>query len=94
MLRFSLFALSQRRTYHDRRSEGCLRMPFYALALQAQGTQPAAGAGELSTNTDIIHLVSQESYLGLGVLLILLLFSAISWGIVLYKIWVFRRAEV
>ena len=68
-------------------------MPFYALALQAQGTQPAAGAGELSTNTDIIHLVSQESYLGLGVLLILLLFSAISWGIVLYKIWVFRRAE-
>ena len=30
-------------------SEGCLRMPFYALALQAQGTQPAAGAGELST---------------------------------------------
>ena len=39
-------------------------MPFYALALQAQGTQPAAGAGELSTNTDIIHLVSQESCLG------------------------------
>ena len=68
-------------------------MPFYALALQAQGTQPAAGAGELSTNTDIIHLVSQESFVGLGVLLILLLFSAISWGIVLYKMWVFRRAE-
>jgi biopolymer transport protein TolQ len=70
-----------------------LRTPFYALALQAQGAQPAAGAGELSTNTDIIQLVSRESYVGLAVLLILLLFSAISWGIVLYKMWVFRRAE-
>ena len=33
------------------------------------------------------------SYLSIGVLLILLAFSAISWGIILYKTFVFRRAE-
>ena len=27
------------------------------------------------------------------VLLILLLFSAVSWGVILYKIWIYRRAE-
>src|SRR5687767_15950730 len=74
-------------------SEGCLRMPFSALALYAQAAQPAAGAGELSTNTDIIHLVTQESLVGIAVLLILLIFSAVSWGVVLNKMWVFRRAE-
>ena len=65
----------------------------YALALQAQAAQPEAGSGELSTNYDIVRLLVDASPLAKIVLLVLLLFSAISWGIILYKIWVFRRAE-
>lgn len=68
-------------------------MPFSALALYAQAAQPAAGAGELTSNTDIVHLIAQASPLIWAVLLILLLFSAVSWGIIFYKLWVFRRAE-
>ena len=69
-------------------------MPLYALALAAQGAgQPEAGAGELSTNTDIVRLLADATPLAKFVLLILLLFSAVSWGIILYKIWTYRRAE-
>jgi biopolymer transport protein TolQ len=68
-------------------------MPFYALALYAQEAQPAAGAGELSTDTDIVSLIQQGSLLTQLVLVILLLFSAISWGVILYKMWMYRRAE-
>jgi biopolymer transport protein TolQ len=52
--------------------------------------QPAAGAGEI--NTDILQLLEQATPLAKGVLAILLIFSAISWGIILYKIWQFNRA--
>ena len=63
-----------------------------ALALSAQGTgQPDAGAGEI--RTDIIQLIAEASPVHKGVLLILLVFSAISWGIILYKSWEYRRAE-
>jgi len=68
-------------------------MPFSALALYAQAAQPAAGAGELNDQTDIVRLIADASPLSQIVLLILLLFSAISWGITLYKIWTYRRAE-
>jgi biopolymer transport protein TolQ len=68
-------------------------MPFSALALYAQAAQPAAGAGELSTDTDIVRLILDASILSQVVLALLLLFSAVSWGIILYKIWTFRRAE-
>jgi biopolymer transport protein TolQ len=67
-------------------------MPVSAVALLAQAAQPDAGSGELSSNTDIVQLVLDSSWLSLGVLFILLTFSAISWGITLYKIAVFRRA--
>jgi biopolymer transport protein TolQ len=66
-------------------------MPVSAVALSAQAAQPDAGSGELSSNTDIVQLVLDSSWLSLGVLFILLAFSAISWGITLYKIAVFRR---
>ena len=59
----------------------------------AQAAQPEAGAGELTTNTDIVRLVADASPLAKVVLLILLIFSAVSWGIILYKFWTFRRAE-
>jgi biopolymer transport protein TolQ len=75
-------------------AEACLRMPVYALALYAQGAgQPDAGSGQLSTNTDIVNLVAHATPVAKVVLLLLLLFSAVSWGIILYKLWVFRRAE-
>jgi biopolymer transport protein TolQ len=67
-------------------------MPVSAVALLAQAAQPDAGSGELSSNTDIVRLVLDSSWLSLGVLFILLTFSAISWGITLYKIAVYRRA--
>src|SRR5687768_12742618 len=73
--------------------EGCLLMPFLALAHFAQGAPPAAGAGELDRNTDIIHLVAEATVVGKIVLLILLVFSAVSWGIIFYKIWAYRRVE-
>ena len=65
-----------------------------ALALFAQAaSQPEAGSGEPSTNTDIVRLLADATPLAKAVLLILLIFSAVSWAIILYKIWVYRRAE-
>jgi biopolymer transport protein TolQ len=74
-------------------AEGCLRIPVYALALSAQAAQPEAGSGQLSSSTDIVQLLLDAPWFSKGVLLILLLFSAVSWGIILYKMWAFRRAE-
>src|SRR5687768_11281757 len=74
-------------------SEGCLHLPFSALALYAQAAQPAAGAGELSTETDIVRLIADASPLSKAVLLVLLIFSAVSWGVILYKLWAYRHAE-
>ena len=69
-----------------------MRTPgYYALALYAQGGAPAAGAGEV--HTDIIYLVTHADLFAQVVLAILLLFSAVSWGIVLYKFWQFGRAS-
>jgi len=64
-------------------------MSVVALALYAQAAQPEAGSGQL--NTDLLRLVL-DSWLSLGVLSILLLFSAVSWGIILYKTFAYRRA--
>ena len=69
-----------------------MRTPgYYALALYAQGDTPATGAGDV--NTDIIYLVLHASLVAQLVLAILLLFSAISWGIILYKFWQFSRSS-
>ncbi len=91
MLRFQNSALSQRRDTTNV-AEACLRTPgHYALALYAQGATPATGTGEV--NTDIIYLVMHASLVAQLVLAMLLLFSAISWGIILYKFWQFGRAS-
>jgi biopolymer transport protein TolQ len=69
-----------------------LRTPgYYALALYAQGEAPATGAG--APDTDIIHLVTQGSPVVQIVLAILLAFSAISWAVILYKLWQFNRSQ-
>ena len=67
--------------------------PFFALARLAQGAQPGAGSGELDRSTDIVRLVADATLIGKIVLLILLIFSAVSWAIIFYKLWVYRRAE-
>ena len=68
-------------------------MPFFAAALYAQAAQPEAGSGDLSNNTDIVQLVLDAGPVSKTVLAILLLFSAISWGVILYRIWTYRRVE-
>jgi biopolymer transport protein TolQ len=70
-----------------------LLTPFFALALFAQGAQPEAGSGELASNTDIVRLVANSSGLSKAVLVILLIFSAVSWAIIFFKLWAYRRAE-
>jgi biopolymer transport protein TolQ len=64
---------------------------FFALALSAQAANPpGAGPGELKT--DIISLVADASPASQIALAILLLFSAVSWGIILLKLWQYGRA--
>jgi biopolymer transport protein TolQ len=61
---------------------------YVALAFQAQAA-PDSGPG----GVDFVHLIASASPLSKSVLLILLLFSAVSWGIILFKVWQYRRAE-
>lgn len=70
-----------------------MRTPgYYALALYAQGAgQPEAGAGQV--DTDIISLITHASVAAKVVLVILLIFSAVSWGVVFYKVWQFGRVR-
>jgi biopolymer transport protein TolQ len=58
-----------------------------ALLLQAQGGTPPENSG-----SNIIRLVSQSSVVSKFVLTTLALLSVISWGIILYKLWTFRRS--
>jgi biopolymer transport protein TolQ len=70
--------------------EVSLSCAFAVLALlQGQAAPPAGGGAE----GDLVSLVWRSSPLSKGVLLILLIFSAASWGIVLYKTWQFQRAR-
>ena len=61
---------------------------FVALAFQA-AVAPDSGPG----GVDFVKLISSANWLSKSVLLILLLFSAVSWGIILSKVWQYRRAE-
>ncbi len=66
------------------RTLGCL-----ALALQVQGAAgPESGLGG-----GVVPLLLRSSPVAKIVLLILLLFSVVSWGIILYKVWTYRRSE-
>lgn len=65
-----------------------LTLGYAALALQAQGV-PGSGTG----GVDFVHLLANANWLAKSVLLILLLFSAVSWAIVLAKTFQYRRAE-
>jgi biopolymer transport protein TolQ len=65
-----------------------LTLGYVALAFQATGA-PDSGPG----GVDFIRLIASSNWFSKSILLILLLFSAVSWGIILYKVWQFRRAE-
>jgi biopolymer transport protein TolQ len=70
--------------------EVLLRTPgLYAFALQVQG----AVAADPAVNHDILSLIARSSLLNKAVLLILILFSVASWGVILYKLWSLGRAE-
>jgi biopolymer transport protein TolQ len=64
-----------------------LTFGYVALALQAQG-QPGTGTG----GVDFVHLIADADWLAKTVLLILLLFSAVSWAIIFAKTAQFGRA--
>jgi biopolymer transport protein TolQ len=62
---------------------------YLALALQVQGAAPPEGGvgGNLS------GLILRSSPIAKLVLLVLVIFSVASWGVILYKLWTFRRAD-
>jgi biopolymer transport protein TolQ len=65
-----------------------LTFGFVAFALQAQGL-PGSGTG----GVDFVRLLADATWLAKSVLLILLVFSAVSWAIILAKFLQFGRAE-
>lgn len=59
-----------------------------ALALLVQG----AAAPEGGARSSVLRLILEASPVAKFVLLVLLIFSVVSWGVILYKLWTFRRA--
>ncbi len=62
---------------------------YMALALQASGAVPPEGA----VGGGLLRLVLRSSPVAQFVLLVLAIFSVVSWGVTLYKVWTFRRAS-
>lgn len=61
---------------------------YFILALQGQAEAPVESAFG-----DAMGLIARSTPISKVILLILVLFSIVSWTIVLYKLWQFRRAE-
>jgi biopolymer transport protein TolQ len=68
-----------------------LRIDISAFALSAQTAEQPAGTGEVQT--DFFQLLTQGGAIAEIVLVLLLVFSAMSWGVILYKFMQFRRAS-
>lgn len=64
-----------------------LGSPALALFLQAQDGTAVAGAGAV-----LAGLVTRSSTLSKVVLFMLTALSVVSWGVILYKLWTFRRS--
>ena len=62
----------------------------YALLLQGQGGTATDSGG---ASTSILELLARSQPISKAVLLILALFSIVSWSITLYKLWTFHRSE-
>ena len=89
VLLFAQPALSQRRTISTLRRHVCARLDTAPSRCQAQGAAGSWARRAIPTSS-----ISSRTPAGSrrSFSLILLLFSAVSWGIILYKIWQFRRA--
>ena len=75
-------------------SEGRLRtLGSPVVALLVQAPTGVASESSSSSSTSLVRLVAESSPVSKGVLLLLLLLSIISWGIILYKLWTYRAAE-
>lgn len=61
---------------------------FLALLLQAE-----SGAASGGTDSSILGLMARSTPISKAVLLTLALMSVVSWAIILYKLWAFRRSE-
>jgi biopolymer transport protein TolQ len=61
---------------------------FLALRLQAQGDALPQG----STGLSLVEIIANSSPISKAVLLILIVFSLVSWSIILYKTWTFGRS--
>ncbi len=59
----------------------------FALQTAAQGGTPSDASGGL-----IIGMIQRATLPALAVVASLFLFSIVSWGVILYKLWVFQRA--
>ena len=70
------------------RALGCL-----CFALLLQGPGDAAPEGVAAPSHSIMQMVAGSSGLHKAVLLILGVFSVVSWSIVLYKLWTFRQSS-
>jgi biopolymer transport protein TolQ len=80
-------ALSQRRISDV--AEARLRtLGFVPLALQLQAPSGTLSASEIPNSVTLVP----RSPVAIAVLLLLALFSIVSWGIILYKLWTFSRA--
>lgn len=64
-----------------------LASPIFALLLQEGAAAPGG------SSTSILGLVATATPISKAVLLLLALMSVGSWGIILYKLWAFRRSE-
>ena len=62
-----------------------------AFALQVQGAEGPAGTGDVQT--DFFQLLGEGGAIAQVVLVILIIFSLISWAVILYKFWQFSRIE-
>jgi biopolymer transport protein TolQ len=65
-----------------------LGSPLFALLLQAP-----SGVGSDDSGTSILGLIARSTPISKAVLLTLALMSVVSWSIIFYKLWVFRRSE-
>jgi biopolymer transport protein TolQ len=76
--------------------EGRLRTlgsPLFALLMQAQGGAAPDVVTVGASNTSIVRLVVESSPVSKAVLLLLAILSIVSWGIILYKLWIYRGAQ-
>src|SRR5215204_2235175 len=82
-----LSALSQRRIICP---EACLRTLGHLLfAMQVEG----ATAPTTALSGSFLDLIKKSSPISQFVLAVLVIFSIVSWGIILYKLWAFNRIQ-